>query len=373
MKKILFLFVAICAVLSVSSQDRVLQSGTNTGVSYTLPASAFVVTVSVERNDFFPGPLQKYAASLMGIENSVKSRKTTYRLTGANIKAITVNDLTTMNMLNFVGERSSKELKTGAVSMHSNGTLAGINSEIGAADNSVAFSYSVPVWDDTTPDFDYLLAGPNQKTITDTIVQLITVDTATIKDVTYKHKLVERSEEDKARDVVATIMKIRSDRISLLTGYQEVAYSEGTISYMDGQFKEMEEAYLSLFRGQQNHQESSYTFIVVPSFDDYNKDITLCGFSETTGVNLTGRTAGQGITLTFSGDALPKSESPEKSGVTYRIPVTAVATLSSGSTQIGGGIFTVPQFGPVMTAPVSVQPGAIIDPATGAATKVVID
>lgn len=372
MKKILLAAImGIVLSSSLYSQDLKVVSSNNDGVAYTLPATAFVVDITVERTDVFQGPLMNYARPLMGIENPVRKDGTKYRILSVGINEMAVSDNGTITTLSYSGERNSRESVSSTVSSYGNGTLAGVNLvEIPFTSRS-SYAFSVPSWEIEKPDFEFFLAGPNQVTETDTIVKLITLDTATVRDVSYKHRLVERSEEDKAQEIVEKILKLRRDRMSLLTGYQEVAYSEGTMRYMDEQFQTLESKYLSLFRGCSATDVKTYSIVVVPSADDRNGEVTVCGFTESGGVNLTSANGGA-VELAFTTVEITEATGTGN-GVKYRIPATSQITVKNGSNVLGGGIFVVPQFGVVKTAPATANPKVQIDPATGVAIIMDID
>jgi hypothetical protein len=370
MKNILLLSLVFVFSLSLFSQELKVNSGTPDGIAYKLPAKAFVVHIDVERTDYFRGPLADYAEPLLGIQNPVSVDKSVYRIINVRIIETVYAENKIAGTLGFVGERNSREKQSAQVMMNDNGTLAGLNIPQVEEMVSDGFSWSDPVWNIQRPDFEFLMAAPNQVMETDTIVKFITVDTATMKDVSYKHRLVARSEEDKANEIVEKILKIRRDRMSLLSGYQEVAYSEGTIRYMDGQFQEMENSYLSLFRGASSSDESRYTFVVFPSADDRNNTIKICNFSDDNGISQ--NNSGQAITVTFATEEFAEAAGTQK-GVVYRIPATSEVTIKYGKENLGGGIFTVPQFGVIKTAPAASNPKVLLSPNTGAALQTTIE
>ena len=357
-------------VLQVRSQERMVVNSSSDGIPYLLSSNALVVEVLVERTDYTAGPLQAYASSLLGIDNAIKETRSVYSLGGVEIRAHSIADMSQQFGLKYMGEKSSKEEQESVLSFSSDGILMGINGSTQSASGFQPVVYSTPTWHMETPDFTFYLAGPNQVTVTDTIVQLITLDTATIRDVSYKYTTVERSAKDKAQEVVEKIMKLRSDRLALLTGYQEVGYPAGTIEYMNSELKAMEESYLSLFRGAVYTEQQRYTFIVIPEKVNYSTPLVLCGFSADEGVSTSGRVAGKGIELRFSGVEVEEPVKPATSGLTYRIPATCTVEAVFNNLKLGGGIIVIPQMGSLVTVPAGIKPMIEIDRNTGAATKV---
>ena len=371
MRKLCLFTIVLSAllVLQVSGQERMVVNSGSEGIPYLLPAKALVVEVLVERTDYTAGPLQAYASSLLGIDNAIKQTKSVYSIEGVEIKEHSIADMSQRNGLKYIGEKSSKEEHESILTFSPEGILTGINGLNETVSGLQPVAYSTPTWHMEVPDFTFFLAGPNQVILTDTIVQLITVDTATVRDVSYKHTTVERSAMDKAREVVDKIIRLRSDRLALLTGYQEVGYPAGTIEYMNDELKEMEEAYLSLFRGSVYTDQQRYTFIVIPEKANYSTPIVLCGFTEDEGVSTSGRVAGKGIELRFTGEEVDEPTKPATAGLVYRIPATCIVEAIFNNKILGGGIVVIPQMGVLATAPAGIKPMFEIDRNTGAATK----
>ncbi len=368
-KTILFTLLAIIISISSTGQGLQVVSGATEGIVYTLPATAFIVNMTVERTDLFQGPLSEYARPLMGINNPIKKDDTSYRITSVEIQEITISDNATANTIGYSGVRSSRETVISSISLNPNGTLAGINTDKLQETSCSSYAFSLPSWSIKAPDFEFFMAGPNQVVETDTIVKMITIDTATIKDISYKQRLVERSEKDKANEIVDKILKIRSDRMSLLSGYQEVAYSAGTMQYMDEQFQKLENSYLSLFRGDRVSQEQKYSFVIIPASKDRNSKLAVCGFSESKGVSLSS-TSGSTVDMVFSTEEIVVTNISKDEGVVYCIPATTRIVINHEGNSIGGGVFTVPQFGVKVSAPATGSPKVRLDPATGAATQI---
>lgn len=371
MKKSSLFILALLSLLvfQVRGQERMVVNSSSDGIPYLLPANALVVEVLVERTDYTAGPLKAFASSMLGIDNAIKETRSVYSLGGVDISAHSIADMSQQFGLKYIGEKSSKEEHESILSFSSDGILMGINGSDENSSGLEPLAYSIPTWHMETPDFTFFLAGPNQVTVTDTIVQLVTVDTATIRDVSYRYTTVERSAEDKAQEVVDKIIKLRSDRLALLTGYQEVGYPAGTLEYMNDELKEMEESYLSLFRGAVCTEQQRYTFIVIPEKVNYSTPLVLCGFSVDEGINTSGRVAGKGIELRFSGVEVKEPVKPATSGVTYRIPATCSVEAFFNNMKLGGGIVVIPQMGALVTVPAGMKPMFELDRNTGAATK----
>ncbi len=372
-KRVVFLCLTFLFALSSLGQQKKIVSGEANGIAYTLPATAFVVDITVERTDSFRGPLANYAHSLLGIKNPIQQDGVDYRILGISIHTLAVSDAHTLSMVAYFGDRNSRDPLFSEVALYGNGTLAGINSSGNRSDVAGSYAFSVPVWDVEKPDYELSLAAPNEVTEVDTIVQLITYDTATIRDVSYKKRLVERSEEDKARDIVERILKLRQDRMNLLSGYQEVAYSEGTLQYMDQQFRSMERDYIALFRGHKMAQQRTFSFVVIPSSEEKNGKVSVCGFSARSGIDPSGSGASP-VEMVFSTESDHVDAAGSAKGVTYRLPATAKVAVKWKDRLLGGGLFPVAQFGSLRKLPaVGGKPHIELDPESGAVLRSTIE
>ncbi len=67
---------------------------------------------------------------------------------------------------------------------------------------------------------------------TDTVIRKVVVDTVTVEKMYFEKKWVEKSTEKKAVEAANMISKIRENRFNLITGYHEIAFDAGTMSYI---------------------------------------------------------------------------------------------------------------------------------------------
>ncbi len=115
---------------------------------------------------------------------------------------------------------------------------------------------------------------------TDTIIRKVVVDTVTVEKMYFEKKWVEKSTEKKAVEAANMISKIRENRFNLITGYHEIAFDAGTMSYMDQELQRMEKEYLSLFTGIKIEKTLNFSFTVVPELTEDNAPIPVFVFSE---------------------------------------------------------------------------------------------
>ena len=158
----------------------------------------------------------------------------------------------------------------------------------------------------------------------DTVVRTINIDTITIEDYTFKTTMTEKPLEVKAKEVAEMIQKIREGRYNLITGYQEVNYSEGALKFMNAELQELELEYLRLFTGAAVSSYLTYTFIFLPTAENSGSAVPLFRLSRNSGIS-DGGGGGEQISIIIepSGNTASVSSDITGKGLRYRIPEEA--------------------------------------------------
>jgi hypothetical protein len=175
---------------------------------------------------------------------------------------------------------------------------------------------------------------------------------------------VEKSNEQKAVEAANKISKIRDSRYNLITGYQEIPYEAGAITYMDQELKHLEHEYMSLFTGITIEKTIRYSFTVLPEIDDFNGEIPVCIFSERSGVKDLNASGGERIFVRFettesnqnliAAARAREQVSGDNHGFYYRIPATSLVTLDVNDDIIIRDNLQIAQFGAVSYLPSTV-------------------
>lgn len=180
-------------------------------------------------------------------------------------------------------------------------------------------------------------------------------------DKTFKYQFSSngmRSDEQQARAAAEMIGRLREEKIKLLTGFQETAFTLDTYRQMNADLEEMEKEYLSLFIGKR-----VVTTVVQTVYVTLSKDVpsqTVGSFSKEKGFSsniFDGSTITvQAISLQTTGSINTLSTSAVESishenKLFYRIPETANIKVSLGDEVILERRETIAQFGVFMLAP----------------------
>ena len=181
-----------------------------------------------------------------------------------------------------------------------------------------------------------------------------------------------RGEEQMARSAAEMISKIREEKLKLITGFQETAFTLDTYRQMYADLNAMENDYLSLFVGKKISKTFVKTVYVTP-----NKEVNLqsiAKFSPEDGLTVGMAGNGEVITVqTLSLQTTGTMNAPSQSAVEslslenklfYRIPEVANVKVSLGNQVLVEARETIAQLGVFMLAPLG-NTKLSLDPMTG--------
>lgn len=317
--------------------------GQQKGFYYALPRTVLRFDFVVEETQKLVGPYSDYA-DFVGATDYITKDSKEYRLVDVIMRTSAEAD---PNATFFIA-MNSKKPEDFAVRLTSKGILLGVGGE-------------GPVMEEPT-----ITAIPTQET--------------TNQEVTFKYQygsVGAKTEEQLALSAAEMINKIREEKIKLLTGFQETAFTVDTYRQMYADLDEMEQDYLSLFLGKKTTKQQVYTVFITPS-----KDVplqTIGKFSTQAGFSV--GTAGTGdvitvqmISLQTTGSINQLSPSAVESmthenKLFYRIPETANIKVSMGNNKVLlERRETIAQLGTFMLAPLG-NTKLSFDPTTGQMTS----
>lgn len=379
MKKLLFLLVLITFAACKSSQmfqvspvkdlnqhaDSLAEISTKKdmkqkqGVYYALPRTNVIVKVSVRKTDYYPGPYAEYASRYLGIDNVIDQSKSTYDILDIKISTHHEPDPQQFYFVEFLepGDKNNKRLM---LELTESGLLANVNNT-SDFDVKTKLNYSVDEdRSDLSETFKYF-PDENLYERVDTIIQEVTRDTVTIKKRILKRKMVEKSMEQKAQEAAEFILKVREQRMKLITGYQEISYSRETMEYMYDELEKIENDYLKLFTGLQASHTMHYRYTHTPLKSTVEFHEPLFYFSKTEGVKeaaLNAEPVYLHLDTKHDGALLRKNisindtlESDQANGFYYRMPQAANIKVYLGEELKAEAVYPVSQFGTIHSLP----------------------
>lgn len=329
------------------------------GVYYALPRTHITVDVSVVKTQSFRGPFAEYASKYLGINNVIKENESSYELKDIKISTFFEPDPDQFYFVEFGKPEKDKSTRL-MLELTEAGLLVDVNnpSEFNA---SGRMTYTL---DDESNDYSKTFKYfPDQNLYekVDTIIQEITHDTITIERRILKRKMVEKSSEQKAKEAADFILKLREQKMNLITGYQETPYSRETLEYMFKELENMENEYLKLFIGLQTTQVLNYRYTYLPPGNVYNIEAPLFKFSSEKGVVDVDYGSGQMVYLHVERqrnahkmlEHIKTNFDPERerNGFYYRMPEYAKITVKQGIVPKAEALYPISQFGVVNSLP----------------------
>lgn len=352
------------AQFSVSPVSAGSKNTETPGFFYALPRTVFKINIIVERNERLKGPYSDFAQRMLGIDDAIRQDETVYTVKDIILSTISEPDPKAWFFVEF-DERTSRDTRSLIFDMLDNGIILSMDDAVAARPQSMQRIETTLVNAPSEKHFRYF-AEHNLFQRVDTIVRRITIDTTVIRRNILQSAWVDRNPEQKARAAAEMIQKIRESRYNLISGFQEVNFSQ--IVYMDRQMQKLEEEYLALFTGIEVRSLIENTLFYAPEQDAKGFQ-TVARFTEQNGLLESGN-RGEPIQLVIEpsgntkeiGTSNPRSKL--NNGLYYRIPERAeVSVLYKGKIYQRQRL-PVNQLGTIAIAPSS-RTRLLFDPNTG--------
>lgn len=324
---------------------------------YTLPLTVIRVDIDVIEKRFIKGPYSDYADRLLGLKNIVKEDYFEYELSDVNMSAESRPDGDNYYYVELLKSRDNKQI---IVELTEDGFLKHISNNCFPLSKSPTDN----IIEKTTNLGEYFkyYASSSQYEKVDTIYRTITIENEVITKKYLTSTLVERPNEAKAKEMAESIGKIRESRLNLISGYQETSYDKNTLEYMINQLNELENEYMSLFKGVSLSKKIRYTYYYTPSPDITQDYAPLFKFSQNAGITDLNSPNGREVSILVLRDnytnklaqytnqlANNQKTNNEHKGIYYRIPEYAEAKINYMGKEIGNRTMLINQFGVITT------------------------
>jgi hypothetical protein len=362
---VLFFFLTILLVISGCSSYTVTPITSNheventQGLYYALPRNVVTIDIRVTKTNWISGPFSIYAAKYLGINDAILSSYTTYELSDIIINTYAEPDPQQYYFVDIskLGTRGKQNIMLG---LSESGLIQDLN------DNSdqTVLKEKMEMLNRNTIDYSQTFkyfAGVNLIEKIDTVVEKVTTDTSTELRTSFKRSLVEKSMEQRAKEAAEYLDKIKTQRLDILTGAQEVAYSGDAVRYMSEQLTSMEQEYLRMFTGIVQTETLQYRYYYLPESEVFSASVPLFYFSKTAGIvqDKQPQTEMVYIFIERAGNTTGLEKFSEKKGFQenksngfyYRIPEYAKFTIKEGPKLKAEASFLISQFGVVVNLP----------------------
>ena len=332
-----------------------------TGFYYALPRTVLSFDVTIYKTKEIPGPFAEYAGTYLGLDDVIKKSSVEHKITEININSYAEPDPRQFYFVKYDPEVF--EEKPFYISLTESGLLQSVNTDFDSEEFMQALDKRKKEYGyfGTEDTFNYFM-DTNLEEKVDTIVEMVVKDTILEERQILQRSWVEKDEETKAEEVADFILKIRDQKMDLVTGFHEIPYSKETIEFMYSKLSKEEENYLELFTGLKSTSKIKYRFTHIPEKEQAGKKRPLFRFCEEEGViPIAERNKGSLVTIELKRNQttrqpevfINRNIDPEKDkdGFFYRIPEHATVTIQKDGKIKADARFLISQFGTIATLP----------------------
>lgn len=344
------------------------------GVFFALPRTVVKITVTLREVETLRGPYAEYAQQLMGISGPVMQNTKEFDLADIRFETLAEPDPEHFYFME-VDEKTTKDERNISISITANGILRAVNSLSGSREQRIQQEEYKMLTDPRLFDFS---ASASLYRKVDTVIRVVTVDTATVRKRFFNTTFEEKPTEVKAREAADMVSRLRESRFNLLTGYQETSFSRETIEYMNKNLQKMEDEYISLFRGVRAERLLSFTYYMVPDENKLNQ--VVCRISKEAGILEPGDSKGREVVLVARRSGVvaktpawaPKPAETKATVIPYRIPDMVQLSVRFSGKTYDERYLPLPQFGIVSQMPF-LKNRIEFDPQTGGIRSVLFE
>lgn len=343
----LILALALMALPVAASAQK--KSDPEGFLTYSLPSTTIVLEVEAVQEKFYVGPYARYAEKYLGIKARHKD-ETTFQLTEIKMTPLVEADQTKRYTTNVKkGQIDATFLKLSSV-----GLISFSDAKFG--DESV---WRFPT--ETQGDFSGKGVSSNLTSQSATLYRSDNSASAYDKVSVQQDMLVEKTPEQRAAETANMILKLRKQRLQIVTGDTDATYSGEAMGTAIGEITRLEEEYMMLFTGYSEYQTQTMRFEVVPQADKTDQMYIAFRLSDTSGLvpadNLSGKPVIMEIVpQEFADPAVSEVEVKNAKEVLayYRIPAICTVKLMDGANLLLQSRMPVYQLGRESSLPVNV-------------------
>lgn len=343
----LILALALMALPVAASAQK--KSDPEGFLTYSLPSTTIVLEVEAVQEKFYVGPYARYAEKYLGIKARQKD-ETTFQLTEIKMTPLVEADQTKRYTTNVKkGQIDATFLKLSSV-----GLISFSDAKFG--DESV---WRFPT--ETQGDFSGKGVSSNLTSQSATLYRSDNSASAYDKVSVQQDMLVEKTPEQRAAETANMILKLRKQRLQIVTGDTDATYSGEAMGTAIGEITRLEEEYMMLFTGYSEYQTQTMRFEVVPQADKTDQMYIAFRLSDTSGLvpadNLSGKPVIMEIVpQEFADPTVSEVEVKNAKEVLayYRIPAICTVKLMDGANLLLQSRMPVYQLGRESSLPVNV-------------------
>lgn len=345
MKWTLGIMVAAMLIpMTVSAQKKGDPEGY---LTYSLPSTVIMIDVEAIQERFYAGPYAKYAEKYLGIKSRMKDENT-IQLTRVRMTPLVEPDQSrrySVDVKKNVSEATLMKLASG-------GFVVFADAKHG--DQTV---WRFPI--EEKGDFSGKGVSSNLTSSSTTLYRKDDSESAYNRIAVQQDMVIEKTIEQKAAETAAMILKLRKQRLQIVTGDTDATYSGEAMGAAIDELKRLENEYLTLFTGYSERQPQQMSFEIIPDPLKENQMYVAFRMSETGGLvpadNLSGKpVVMEIIPQTFAQPVVEERSKGNEAGVYYRIPAACTVKLLDGMDLILQARMPIYQLGQESSLPVNI-------------------
>ena len=318
-------------------------------LTYSLPMTTITLDVEAVQEKFYAGPYAKYAEKYLGIK-ARQQDETSFQLTQVSMIPYVEADQS---------RRYSLNVKKGTIEA----TFLKLSAEglISFADGNFG---NESIWrfpTRTYGDFSDKGVTSNVTSESTTLYRNTKSENAYNKVGVQQNMVVEKSPEKRAAEMADMILKLRQQRLQIVTGDTDATYNGEAMGAAIDELTRLEKEYMTLFIGYSEYQTQRMKFEVVPEAARESQMYIAFRLSDTAGLvpadNLTGKPVIMEIVpQEFAQPSVTPLESRNAKPVEayYRIPAVCVVKLIDAGEVLLQNRMPIYQLGKEASLPVNV-------------------
>lgn len=297
-------FLVSCLIMAVMSMFFTAKAQMVTEpdgyITYSLPSTTLVLEVEAVQESFYAGPYAKFAEKYLGIKPRQKD-ETIYQLSQIGLSSYVNADMSRRYLLPVRGEAPD---------------LSFIKlTEVGLIAFSDGNFENQKVWDfpvQKEGDFSYKGVTSNLKSEATTLYRSDRKKSSKGKVSVQQNMVVEKSLEQRAAEAAQMIVKLREQRLQIITGNTDATYSGEAMGAAVEELTSLEEEYMSLFVGYSEYQTQRMSFEIVPDEERESQMYVAFRMSDMAGLVPADNLTGKPVILEIVADEIVIPETPEE-------------------------------------------------------------
>lgn len=347
MRRIIKIFVAAAMValpLTASAQKKSDPEGY---LTYSLPSTTLVLEVDAVQEQFYAGPYARYAEKYLGIKARQKDQ-TSFQITQIRMTPLLEADQSRRYSVNVrKGQIDGTFLKLAAGGMIS-------FADAGFSDEAV---WRFP----TEGQKNFAGKGVSSNLTSESATLYRKGESAYDKVSVQQDMLVEKTPEQRAAETADMILKLRKQRLQIVTGDTDATYSGEAMGAAIAEITRLEEEYMTLFTGYSVQQTQKMRFEVVPEAGRESQMYVAFRLSDVSGLVPADNLSGKPIVMeiipqefTVPQVAADEAKNRKETLVNYRIPAVCTVKLLDGANVLLQSRVPVYQLGHESSMPVNI-------------------